>query len=98
MKTLADLKRYLAKDGATLQLVSREHLNSENVWVSATPFNTDKRKVAKLQTNSVSLVTPTNKSGVSWLDFGKASEWTFDGNKATTETNHFRMTYLVEEN
>jgi hypothetical protein len=41
------------------------------------------RFVGKLQTNRVALETDNTESGLSWLDFGKASEWVFDASTGT---------------
>lgn len=98
MKTLADFKRYLATPEATLQMVAIEHRNpNTGEWVSKPPHNPNPRKVAKVQTNSIALLDPMTKSGKSWLDFGKASEWQFDSasNTAVNETKYTRLTYLL---
>jgi hypothetical protein len=91
MKTLADFKRYLATPDARLELIELSY-NGIDKPVKDRGF----RAVAKLQTNSVALATPTNKSGKSWLDFGKASEWTFnEANKsAIYESRGTKLTYL----
>jgi hypothetical protein len=91
MKTLADFKRYLATPDAQLNMIELSY-NGVDKPVKDWGF----RRVAKLQTNSVALATPTLASGKSWLDFGKASEWTFnEANKsAVNESNGTRITYL----
>jgi hypothetical protein len=72
MNTLADFKRYLATPNARVRMISF-HGQTPN------PALAEWRTVAKLQTNAVAFAT-ANNSGKSWLEFGKASGWTFDGN------------------
>jgi hypothetical protein len=72
MNTLADFKRYLATPGAKVRLIS---ING----ATPRPELAEWRTVATLQTNAVAFVT-ANKSGKSWLYFGKASDWRFGGN------------------
>jgi hypothetical protein len=94
MKNLSELKRYLTLKGAALRLVSYEWLKG-NEWVSVPPHNPNFRFVAKLQTNAVALEDDTMKSGKSWLDFGKASEWAFDRSTNTMVrlSGGVRLTY-----
>ena len=94
MKTLSDFKRYLATENAAIRLDGIETYK-DNEWVAGTVFNADFRTVAKVQTNSVALVTPNNKSGKSWLDFGKASDWVFDAEAKTAvnTSSGTRLTY-----
>jgi hypothetical protein len=33
----------------------------------------------------------------SWLDFGKASQWTFDEDTATVRYEHVVLTYKIEK-
>jgi hypothetical protein len=90
MKTLADFKRYLATPDASLKMIHLSYNGQERPV-----FTNEWRTVAKLQTNSVALRTPTNKSGKSWLEFGKASEWLFDEQNKTcqNESNGTRIVY-----
>lgn len=76
MKTLADLKRYLALPNAAMRMVSIEWLR-DGEWQVTPVRNPDFRGVAVLQSNAVAFEDAT-KSGKSWLYFGKASEWAFD--------------------
>lgn len=94
MRTLAELKRHLATPEATLQMTAYELLR-DGEWVSVPVKNPEVRKVAKLQANAVSLYTDGSRSGVSWLYFEKASEWSFDGNKAIQTGSNVRLTYTV---
>lgn len=97
MKTLTDLKRYLATPSATVTMTNYE-LPAGDGWRALTPHNTNPRTVAKLQTNAVALFDDTTKSGKSWLTFGNASEWTFDGLIATNTTKYCRLTYRIGMN
>lgn len=72
--TLADFKRYLTTPGATVRLVS---VNGHPAALAVSGWRT----VAKLQTNAVAFNSAT-VSGKSWLEFGKASDWRFSGNRA----------------
>lgn len=96
MKNLSDLKKYLATDGATLTLTNRE-VKEEGVWRSTgvAPRIAMPRKVAKLQTTSVALSADGSLSEASWLEFGKAAEWTFLDKLAILETDFIRMTYAT---
>jgi len=96
MKNLSDFKRYLATPDAELRLAAIEHLNlTTGEWMAKPPHNADWRKVAKVQSNAIALITPTTKSGSSWLYFGKASEWTFNADNALaiSANEHTRLTY-----
>jgi hypothetical protein len=94
MQTLAEMKRHLATPDATLTMTNYEVLKDEG-WKSSPPRHSGARKVAKLQTNAVSLYTDGTRSGVSWLYFGKASNWEFSGNVAICTDGTIRMTYEV---
>lgn len=97
MKTLTDLKRYLATPSATVTMTNYE-LPASDGWRALTPHNTNPRTVAKLQTNSVALFDDTTKSGKCWMDFGKASQWTFDGDTAIKTSEYCRLTYRMGMN
>ena len=92
MKTLADLKRYLATPEATLQMIAYSSC-IRGEWIEATPKNNEARKVGKLQTNSFALIDSNGKK--SWLDFGKSSYWSFDGNTVFYSTDYCRITYIM---
>lgn len=78
MKNLTELKHYLTLPNAALRTVSLEwFMNGEWVTINIKPEHKNFRFVGKLQTNAVGLETDT-ESGLSWLQFGKASEWAFD--------------------
>jgi hypothetical protein len=94
MQTLAEMKRHLATPDATLAMTNYELLR-DGEWVSTPPRHSGPRKVAKLQTNAVSLYTDGTRSGVSWLYFGKASDWGFSGKIAVYTDRTIRMTYEV---
>ena len=66
MSTLAELKRALTM-GASVETLT---MLSGAVVPDGHPFRV--REVTKVQTQAVRL-------GESWLDFGKASEWNFEG-------------------
>ena len=96
MKNLSELKKYLALPNAALRMVSLEWLkNSEWVSTELKPELKQFRFVGKLQTNAVALKTEGTKSGLSWLWFGKASEWAFDRstNTAVNLSGGTRITY-----
>lgn len=94
IKTLAELKRHLATPNATLQMI--EYASCiQGEWIEKTPHNSNPRKVAILQTNAVALKDDTKEWGKSWLWFGKASEWSFNGNQATNLTPYTKIVYLV---
>ena len=96
MKTLTDLKRYLATPNATLTMTGHALLNRNQEWIpSPVLHNPNPRTVKKLQTNAVALNDNATKSGESWLDFGKASEWTFTDNTATLTSSFVRLTYTI---
>lgn len=96
MNNLTELKKYLALPNAALRMVSLEWLKG-NEWVSVKlkPELEEFRLVAKLQTNAVALITDNTPAGISWLDFGKASEWAFDKttNTAVNLSGGTRITY-----
>ena len=88
MKTLADLKRELAKPNATLTLLAYAVSGEPKPHVYAGVART----VHTLQTNAVALSHPENGK-VSWLTFGKAGDWKFDGNVATYADAYISLTY-----
>lgn len=91
---LADLKRHLATPGATLTMTGYEML--VNGQFQHRPIrNPNPRQVAKLQLNSVALFDDSTKSGKSWLDFGLASDWKFEGNTAVCTPGQIRLTYTI---
>lgn len=96
MKNLSELKKYLALPNAALRMVSLEWLKGGE-WISTEvkPAMQQFRFVGKLQTNAVALQTENTKSGLSWLYFGKASEWAFDTstNTAVNLSGGTRITY-----
>ena len=96
MKTVADLKRYLALTGptpgeqASLRMVSLEWRNSQTGEFEHRPVkNPNFRGIAKLQTNSLMF------EGGSWLDIPKATETEFDNenNLITITQKDCRMVY-----
>lgn len=95
MKTLSDFKRYLATPKAALRMISLDYYQN-NEWVSRPVRNPEWREIGKLQTNAFTLVTPSSKSGASWLYFGKASEWSFDSgsNLIVNLSGGTRLTYV----
>ena len=92
MRTLADLKRAVATPNTTLTLVAS--LAPKTGEVGHKYLNLT-RRVAKAQTNAVALLDPeTNRT--SWLDYGKATNWSFAGDLATYSTDYIILTYRVE--
>lgn len=75
-KTLSDLKRYLSPT---------KMVNIINYDSDGAIRNQRDAVVILNQTNSVvfSKTTPSMDSPKSWLEYGKASDWTFDNNGAT---------------
>lgn len=94
MNTLTDLKRYLATPNAVITMTGYE-LPAGDGWRALTPHNTKPRTVAKVQTNAVALFDDNTESGKCWLDFGKAAEWSFDGNTAIKTSDYCRLTYRI---
>ena len=86
MKSLAEFKRYLAKPNSKIRM-------SELYWqgVPQDVFFKDWRGVRKLQSTQVQL-----ENG-SWLTFGKASEWEFDGSKAIVDSDGIKIVYEIGE-
>lgn len=79
MKNLSEFKKYLALPNAALRTISLEWLvNGEWKQIKLNPDMHNYRFVGKLQTNAVALITENTEDGLSWLDFGHASEWAFD--------------------
>lgn len=89
MKTLAEFKRVLALPGVQVRMVShndKEPRSNIAGW----------RTVDRIQTNGVYFLNADGKT--SWLDFGKASEWSFNGQYATLDQGWLKMVYEVKEN
>ena len=87
MRTLADLKRRLAVPGAVINLTENTAAPQPAGHPAWLP-----RTVHKLQTTCfVSLVDGKKW----WMDFGKASEWTFDGDVATRSLPRGRISFRV---
>lgn len=74
LKTLADLKRFLAKPGATVQLVRHDW----TVGKTGKPALWEPRAVAKLQTNAVAFKM-SDSDRPSWLYFDNAKRFRFEG-------------------
>ena len=85
--TLAAFKRFL-KDGGTITLRSFGPAGEEMPH----KYRDVPRKAVKVQTVSAMF------EGGSWLTFGKASNWSFDGPIATVSFDDgWRMTYEMGE-
>jgi hypothetical protein len=96
MRSLADLKRYLALPNAAMRMVSHEWYNAtQGEWISKSPHNPNYRGVSILQSNAVAFEDDTTKSGKSWLYFPKASEIAFDSatNQITITERSTRLVY-----
>jgi hypothetical protein len=78
IKNLADLKRLLAQPGA--QVIGLDHFLSAARPEFMRVFRSW-RVVAKLQGHDVALAANADepRGKWTWLDFGKASDWSFDG-------------------
>jgi len=90
MKNLAQLKKIVALPNTTLTLTA-----TESNGMPAHKFLGITRKVGKIQTNGIYLVDPETNRG-SWLDWGKASLWSFDGDLATYQDEWTTLTYKVQ--
>ena len=92
-KTLADFKRWLATENATLTIQEYKVVDPETRVLRRLThkFEGIPRKVAKLQTESFQLETADGQ--VSWMTFGKAGEWTFDLGKASCDTEWMTLVY-----
>lgn len=81
IKTLASLKRHFENGGGA---IVREYYYHGRP--APHKYMDVERRPTKCQKNGVYL-------GSSFLDYGKASEWTFSGNIATTENEFCRLVY-----
>jgi hypothetical protein len=84
--TLAQLKREL-KEGVTVTIIDNKFWNNKNH-----PAFNKPRSIIKVQTNSLKY------SDNSWMDFGKAKDYQFNGNTFTwllDNEGHF-ITYRID--
>jgi hypothetical protein len=91
MKTLADFKRALSVDGVKLTLIDcilTRTGEPEPHFALDTP-----RRVSKLQTKSFALMSPESKE--SWVEFGKAGDWSFSEDLVTHHSDWLTLTYRV---
>lgn len=88
LTTLASFKRSL-QAGDAYELISNAWMQ-DGVWredIESHKYGFVPRTAAKVQTNAVMW------EGGSWFQFGKASDWTFDGDVASREDEYGRLTY-----
>lgn len=81
MKTLADVRKALTL-GASVEITGVA------TWVTVPRVGFrigDKRNVTKVQSGGVWLSIPDTEGNGSFLSFGKASEWTVEGDTFTHE-------------
>lgn len=91
MKTLADFKRELAVDGVEVTLID---CTLTKTGEPKPHFALDiPRRVSKLQTKSFALMTPDSRE--SWVDFGKAQDWSFNEDSVTHHSDWLTLTYRV---
>ena len=88
LKTLADFKRSVA-NGDTYVLTWHEYYSWTEHRLAPAPhkYLGVPRRAEKVQT------ARWRWEGGSWMDFGKASQWTFDGNVATYAAEHVVLRY-----
>jgi hypothetical protein len=90
MNNLADLRRALTIPGVVLKLIDMDP-TTRRIWKAERLTVAEAgRKVAKVQTNAWMF------EGGSWMDFGKAADWKFEGNRMTWTDPHtvgFFLTY-----
>ena len=97
--TLAGLKHYF-KAGGTATLVAHLHHS-----VSGEVFDVSqrhaalgvRRKPCKVQGNAVAFESVLEPGEASWLYYGNASSWTFDGNTARVRTGHSELVYELND-
>lgn len=104
MKTLADLKRYVAKPNAKVRLTylayPLDRFTSVEGWVECdlSERMSGWREVCKVDTTGFGLDTPAGDGLpqlMSWAEFDVASVWSFEGNFATKRTEFVHLTYEV---
>lgn len=94
---LSHFRQVLGTPGVWIELVGYKVGGVERVhkWAGV------QRQVAKLQSNAVMLYDPNSTENPSRLDFGNASSWHFDGNRATTTSGESdwrtELTYQINE-
>ena len=90
INNLASFKRYL-QDGGRLRLV--KHMNYiEGDKVDTSRFNKNigvVRVPVKVQTNGFYLAPEDNSTDAKWMEYGKASDWSFNGNIARYDDHKF---------
>ena len=87
IKSLADFRRVLRTPGLSVLLIENTAAPQppdHPCWLPTT--------VAKVQTNSVAFNVAGKKW---WIDFGKASEWSFDGDVATNTRERGRIAFRL---
>lgn len=94
MKTLAEFKRVLAQPETRLTLI--KNIDPKTDQERPHLFLNKTRSVKKIQTNGVWLIDPDTKKSA-WLDYGKATNWTFTETTATYATDFIILIYRVEK-
>jgi len=95
---LAAFKRLLGRPGVTLEIVQHEHIREDGEVVDLLKREgfqriAGPRTVARVASAHLELVTPGSETGVSRLDFGPASNWTFENMVATRREYRQKGTY-----
>lgn len=91
LKTLADFKRALATPDATLTITHFVHTATGRPMEHK--FANLNRPIVKVQTNAVAILSPVTI--YSWLYFGNASDWVFNGNIACQVDEHAILVYRL---
>jgi len=92
MKNLADFKRNLQSAKENGILLKSELSNKQNEIVKINPFTT----VGHIQSNAFAL---NRNNSLSWAEYGKASEWSFESNKAVrTFKDGGKITFEFSDN
>lgn len=82
MRNLADFKRMIQIAIDEKRQIKTSNYNSKGELTSEKPFTT----VCHLQSNAFTLLRDEKQS---WIFFGKASEWTFDGSLTAIQSDVF---------
>jgi hypothetical protein len=93
MKNLADFKRFLAENINTNILISSKTITGDN---KAVMTSKEPATIGHMQSNSFAMNRQNAKGEpvLSWVEFKKASDWTFEGCKAI-QKNQFGETIFV---
>lgn len=88
MRNLADFKKMIQIAINEKRQIKTSNYNNKGELTSERPFTT----VCHLQSNAFTLLRDGKQS---WIFFGKASEWTFNGSLIATQSDVFGK-YVIE--